>query len=152
MKAHDWVDIKGRSEGQTVPPRQSDIENHVAYGTSAITTPSSQMPSDSTGLAMSPPAVTDTEHSAWRRRMRNPWACSLYMFLATLLGLALLFVMAHSFMTKQLDVKGCEMSYMRPSYSKYNDFDTEYTRFASKYSLYLYREGGVDGDSRVGCR
>jgi len=30
---------------------------------------------------------------------------------------------------------------MRPSFAKLSDFDTEHTRFASKYSVYLYREG-----------
>ena len=38
---------------------------------------------------------------------------------------------------------------MRPAYAKFSDFDTEHTRFASKYSLYLYREGGVDEDTRA---
>ena len=57
--------------------------------------------------------------------------------------------MAQSFMTRQLDTKGCEMSYMRPIFQEFDDFDTEHTRFASKYSLYLYREGGIDEDSRV---
>ena len=41
------------------------------------------------------------------------------------------------------------MSYMRPAFTRFSDFDTEHTRFASKYSLYLYREGGVDEDTRV---
>lgn len=35
------------------------------------------------------------------------------------------------------------MSYMNPRYIHLSEFDTEHTRFASKYSLYLYREGGV---------
>jgi len=54
-----------------------------------------------------------------------------------------------AFLTRQLDPKGCAMSYMRPSFTKFEDFDTEHTRFASKYSLYLYRESGVDEDTRV---
>jgi hypothetical protein len=41
------------------------------------------------------------------------------------------------------------MSYMRPSFAKLSDFDTEHTRFASKYSVYLYREGMVDEDTKV---
>ncbi|KAL2024000.1 hypothetical protein VTK56DRAFT_235 [Thermocarpiscus australiensis] len=41
------------------------------------------------------------------------------------------------------------MSYMRPSYAKLNEFDTEHTRLASKYSLYLYREQGIDHDTKV---
>ncbi|KAF2639697.1 GPI inositol-deacylase [Massarina eburnea CBS 473.64] len=82
-------------------------------------------------------------------RMRNPWAGSLYTLAATLLGFGALFLMAQSFLTRQLDTKGCEMSYMRPSFVKYDEFDTEHTRFASKYSLYLYREGMIDEDVRV---
>ncbi len=42
------------------------------------------------------------------------------------------------------------MSMMRPAFAKFSDFDTEHTRFASKYSLYLYREGGIDEDTMVG--
>ena len=36
------------------------------------------------------------------------------------------------------------MSMMAPAYLKLSGFDTEHSRFASKYSLYLYREEGVD--------
>jgi len=55
----------------------------------------------------------------------------------------------HSFFSQQLDEKGCNMSYMQPAYAKLEDFDTEHTRFASKYSVYLYREVGVDEDTKV---
>ena len=41
------------------------------------------------------------------------------------------------------------MCWSRPIYIKFSDFDTEHTRFASKYSLYLYREGGFDEDPEV---
>jgi hypothetical protein len=41
---------------------------------------------------------------------------------------------------------------MRPSFAKLSDFDTEHTRFASKYSTYLYREGLIDEDTKVGWR
>ncbi|KAF2456102.1 PGAP1-like protein-domain-containing protein [Lineolata rhizophorae] len=41
------------------------------------------------------------------------------------------------------------MSYMRPGFVKFSDFDTEHTRFATKYSLHLYREGGIDEDVKV---
>ncbi|KAF2623319.1 GPI inositol-deacylase-like protein [Macroventuria anomochaeta] len=94
-------------------------------------------------------SMVEGQNSRWRLRLRNPWACSLYTLVTTLLGFAALFLMAQSFTTRQLDTKGCEMSYMRPIFHKFDDFDTEHTRFASKYSLYLYREGGIDDDSRV---
>ncbi|KAJ3496845.1 hypothetical protein NLG97_g2359 [Lecanicillium saksenae] len=41
------------------------------------------------------------------------------------------------------------MSYMRPSYIHFREFDTEHTRFATKYSLHLYREQGFDDESRL---
>ncbi|KAF2792757.1 GPI inositol-deacylase-like protein [Melanomma pulvis-pyrius CBS 109.77] len=88
-------------------------------------------------------------HTRRRSRLQNHWSCSLYTLATTLLGFAVLFLMLQSFMTRQLDAKGCGMSYMRPYFSHYSDFDTEHTRFASKYSLYLYREGGIDEDLRV---
>ncbi|KAK3201433.1 hypothetical protein GRF29_185g942244 [Pseudopithomyces chartarum] len=92
----------------------------------------------------------DERHACRQRaRWKNPWACSLHTIVATLLGLAALFLMAQSFLTRQLDPKGCAMSYMRPAYFKFDDFDREHTRFAGKYSLYLYREGGIDDDRRV---
>ncbi|KAL5389447.1 GPI inositol deacylase [Paraphaeosphaeria sporulosa] len=80
---------------------------------------------------------------------RSSWACSRYTIVVTLLGLGALALMAQSFLTRQMDTKGCVMSYMRPAYLKFDDFDTEHTRFANKYALYLYREGGIDEDSRV---
>ncbi|KAF2713243.1 GPI inositol-deacylase-like protein [Pleomassaria siparia CBS 279.74] len=88
-------------------------------------------------------------HGRRRSRQHNPWSCSLYTLATTLLGFGVLALIMQSLMTRQLDIKGCEMSYMRPSFTHFPDFDTEHTRFASKYSLYLYREGGIDEDIRV---
>lgn len=87
-----------------------------------------------------------------RARLRSPWACSPLTLLTAVVALSLAGGIVHSFLTRQLDPKGCAMSYMRPSFAKYTDFDTEHTRFASKYSLYLYREGGIDEDPRVSQR
>ncbi|KAL5436047.1 GPI inositol deacylase [Paraphaeosphaeria minitans] len=91
------------------------------------------------------------EHPDGKQRVgrKNSWACSVYTIMATLLGLGALALMAESFLTRQMDTKGCVMSYMRPAYLKCDDFDTEHTRFANKYALYLYREGGIDEDTRV---
>ncbi|KAK5135682.1 hypothetical protein LTR08_004983 [Meristemomyces frigidus] len=82
-------------------------------------------------------------------RLRGPWSCSLLTLATTACSIILLATIVRSFFTLQLDPKGCAMSYMRPAFTHFSDFDTEYTRFASKYSLYLYREGGVDEDTRV---
>jgi hypothetical protein len=64
-------------------------------------------------------------------------------------AIVLLLTIANSFLHLQQDPKGCAMSYMVPMFARFSDFDTEHTRFASKYSLYMYREGGVDEDTRV---
>jgi hypothetical protein len=82
-------------------------------------------------------------------RLRSPWSISLFTIFTTGLALLVLASIVHSFSSRQLDTKGCRMSYMRPSFAKLSDFDTEHTRFASKYSVYLYREGMVDEDTKV---
>jgi glycosylphosphatidylinositol deacylase len=104
---------------------------------------------DSTTTEVSTEDMAKAQDRRWRLRLRNPWACSVYTLVTTALGFTALFLMVQSFLTKQLDVKGCEMVYMRPMYSKFDDFDTEHTRFASKYSLYLYREWGIDEEFTV---
>ncbi|KAK4165194.1 GPI inositol-deacylase [Cladorrhinum sp. PSN259] len=83
------------------------------------------------------------------QRLRSPWGISLFALVASITGIGFLLAVIHSSVTRQLDPKGCRMSYMRPSYAKLDDFDTEHTRLASKYSLYLYREQGVDHDTKV---
>ena len=91
-----------------------------------------------------------TDFPKWRRsRLPSLWATSLLTITTTLVSTLIVYVIVQSFLTRQLDPKGCELSYMRPAFAKYSDFDTEHTRFASKYSLYLYREGGIDEDTRA---
>lgn len=85
-----------------------------------------------------------------RSRIRSPWSCSLLMLSATGLSIILLFSIVHSFLTRQVDSKGCGMCYTREIiYFEFADFDTEHTRFASKYSLHLIREQGYDEDPKV---
>ncbi|KAI4603171.1 GPI inositol deacylase [Pestalotiopsis sp. 9143b] len=87
-----------------------------------------------------------TGHRPW---VRSPWRMTLVSFLTAVLGISLLVAILNSSWTRQLDPKGCRMSYMSPNYIHLSDFDTEHTRFASKYSLYLYREGAVSADTTV---
>lgn len=49
-----------------------------------------------------------------------------------------------SFGTRQVGSNGCGIPVMSPTFIRMLGFDTEHTRFASKYNLYLYREEGVD--------
>ncbi|KAK8011316.1 hypothetical protein PG990_010281 [Apiospora arundinis] len=87
--------------------------------------------------------MSDKKQLGRRAWSRSPWAMTWLVFLTTLAGVALLASILNSSVTRQLDPKGCRMSYMNPRYIHLSEFDTEHTRFASKYSLYLYREGGV---------
>jgi GPI inositol-deacylase len=91
----------------------------------------------------------DSKTMARRPRQRSPWAITILTLCVSLTGIGLLGTILNSLVTRQLDPKGCRMSYMRPSYVRLNDFDTEHTRFASKYSLYLYREQSIDDDTKV---
>ena len=91
------------------------------------------------------------EPRSWRRsRARSPWTSSLLTISVTALSALVLLFIVHAFLTRQLDPKGCDMCWSRPIYIKFSDFDTEHTRFASKYNLYLLREGGFDEDPKVG--
>ena len=93
--------------------------------------------------------MAESRQTTRRSRPQSPWSCSLLTFATTIISLLSLVAIIHSFTTRQLDTKGCRMSFMRPSFAKLSDFDTEHTRFASKYSVYLYREGQVDEDTKV---
>ncbi|KAK3323585.1 GPI inositol-deacylase [Cercophora scortea] len=94
--------------------------------------------------------TSDRPPTASRPRLRrSPWAVTFLVVLASILGIGFQASVISSSATRQLDPKGCRMSYMRPSFSKLEEFDNEYTRFATKYSLYLYREQGIDQDTKV---
>ncbi|KAH7133459.1 PGAP1-like protein-domain-containing protein [Dactylonectria macrodidyma] len=95
-------------------------------------------------LARTPPQSPSPVH---RSRISSP--ITILVLLTSALGMALLFGILQSLVTRQLDPKGCRMSYMRPSYVRFSEFDTEHTRFATKYSLYLYREQGVDEEDKL---
>lgn len=98
------------------------------------------------GLQDGPSKTKDQQR---RSKLRNPWSLSWWSLAAFSLACLLLSLILRSFLTRQLDPKGCRMSYMRSSFVRYTDFDTEHTRFATKYNLYLYREIGIDDDTRV---
>ncbi|TGJ80396.1 hypothetical protein E0Z10_g8368 [Xylaria hypoxylon] len=91
---------------------------------------------------------------AWKLRSRqfqpkSPWAISLWTLFASVVGITLLVSIVYSSGNLQGDPKGCRMSWMSPSFVRFSDFDTEHTRYASKYSLYLYREQGIDNGPKV---
>ncbi|KAL1918933.1 uncharacterized protein VTP21DRAFT_2314 [Calcarisporiella thermophila] len=121
--------------------------------------PSMSQPSDT---PMSHP-LSSTNHSNLKRahefklfNTRNHRRISRTKLVATLLilaagTLALLAVILDSFLHHLRDREGCASSYMRPRYIRQAEFDSERTRFAGKYTLYLYRESGYDvGDEPSG--
>ncbi|GAP93268.1 putative GPI inositol-deacylase [Rosellinia necatrix] len=90
----------------------------------------------------------------WKLRSRqlipkSPWAISLWTLFTSIAGIALLISIVYSSTNLQCDPKGCRMSWMSPSFTRFSDFDTEHTRLAAKYSLYLYREQGIDNGPKV---
>jgi glycosylphosphatidylinositol deacylase len=91
-------------------------------------------------------ATKDIPPPRRRCQMRNPWSCSWLTLGTSLTALALILCIFQSFTTRQLDPKGAEMSWMASAFVRFPDFDTEHTRFATKYSLHLYREMGIDDE------
>jgi hypothetical protein len=155
VKEQDWTNTNREEEEQVVPAQRPTTQCLPVHGsTIAVSQPTMahekmDPAAGALGKDIIPHSVAEGHSSKWRQRLRNPWACSPYTMAATLLGFAAIFLMTQSFLTRQLDPKGCAMSYMRPAYSRFDYFDTEHTRFATKYSLYLYREAGLDDDFRV---
>lgn len=97
-----------------------------------------------------PICITHTKHTRPRpKRRRSPWATSVLILFVTAFAAFFSFSIVQAFLSRQKDPDGCKMSYMNAGFVAFPEFDTEYTRFARKYSLYLYREMGVDEDARV---
>lgn len=71
------------------------------------------------------------------------------ILLLILFSIGSIYIILDSFQHHQRDVSGCRESYMRPQYIKQTGFDSEMTRFAGKYGLYLYRERGIDFSDQV---
>lgn len=68
------------------------------------------------------------------------------LYAVSIIGLALFYLTGYLYMTtvNEGDTPGCRIVFMGPSYARIQGFDESHTRFASKYSLYLYREQGKD--------
>ncbi|OTB03311.1 hypothetical protein M426DRAFT_12670 [Hypoxylon sp. CI-4A] len=100
------------------------------------------------------PSIGNERTASSKRRTRqprlwSPWSISLLTLFTGIAGISLLLGVVYSSNTLHCDPKGCRMSWMSPSYAKFSDFDTEHTRFATKYSLYLYREQGFDNGPKI---
>ena len=116
------------------------------------TTSSSSVPADRDPLfsPVDADAAKMTGPASWRlSRARGPWSCSLLLLAITALAGTITFAIIHAFLSRQLDPKGCDIPWTRPTYIEFKDFDTEHTRFATKYHLYMLRDGSYDEDAKV---
>lgn len=73
----------------------------------------------------------------------------LVSLLAIVSSCLALLVILDSFTHHQRDANGCQPTHARPLYIRQQGFDSEMTRFASKYALYLYREQDIDTSDQV---
>ncbi|KAI0908454.1 PGAP1-like protein-domain-containing protein [Ustulina deusta] len=144
------------------PPPTSAARNRISNGQlnwqqSQARNSASENESGASPTAAKTSGDISTGHDkppAWKLRSRqfqpkSPWVISLWTLFTTMAGIALLISIVYSSANLQCDPKGCRMSWMSPSFVHFSDFDTEHTRFASKYSLYLYREQGIDNRPKV---
>ncbi|KAF2997261.1 GPI inositol deacylase [Neopestalotiopsis sp. 37M] len=138
----NWKPAHSRNGSRTGP---SEKEAFAQPHTTSVLVTSS--PDSDTGEEEE--KMADKRHTGHRPWTRSPWRMTLRAFLTAVIGISLLIAILDSSWTRQLDAKGCRMSYMSPNYIHMSDFDTEHTRFASKYSLYLYREGGISTGNTV---
>ena len=145
-------DVKRKSD--TLDRRK--FEKSVAFtqlSPDGSRTPTSGKPAAATPkspLSPSDDADKMTEPRSWRlSRARGPWSCSILTLAATALASIIIFAITHAFVSRQLDPKGCDVPWTRPTYIEFKDFDTEHTRFATKYHLYMIRDAGYDEDPKV---
>jgi len=66
----------------------------------------------------------------------------LYALGLSSLGVCFVLFKAAFESVESISPQGCRMSYMSPSYLYQTAFDTSWTPFAKRYSLWLYREVG----------
>ncbi|KAJ5099350.1 hypothetical protein N7532_006351 [Penicillium argentinense] len=133
-----------RDNGSSTPrSRNSSLwrtpSSHPATGSSHD---SKNMPLGSPRLPMEAPSPEGRR--ARQARQRSPWSISILTAVTTFAAVALLIAIMRSFTERQVGGSGCGVPMMSPTFIRMLEFDTEHTRFASKYNLFLYREEGVD--------
>jgi glycosylphosphatidylinositol deacylase len=114
-----------------------------------LTNKSSNSRMSSPDSSPSPPSSPTMSRAILPRLYRLVNFSRFLIFILIFFSIGSIFVMLDSFQHHQRDVSGCQTSYMRPEYIKQTGFDSEMTRFAGKYGLYLYREKGVDFTDQV---
>ncbi|KAJ5100333.1 hypothetical protein N7456_006385 [Penicillium angulare] len=112
-------------------------------------TPSSQPSNDTKTMPLGSPrlpmdAPSPEGRRAHHSRQRSPWSSSILTACTTFFAVAFLLSIVRSFTGRSTGGDGCAVPMMSPTFIRMLEFDTEHTRFASKYNLFLYREEGVD--------
>jgi GPI inositol-deacylase len=147
-----WPVAVSKQGEQWDPPKES-IDKSARARTSATwkrPSPIDSLPDEKSAETPMLPTTGKRKENAMELRCgrpsqsRSPWSCSPLTIATTGIAVFFLLSVVHSFLSRQIDPQGCVMSTMTPAYIKMSGFDTEHSRFASKYSLYLYREDGVD--------
>ncbi|RPA94491.1 PGAP1-domain-containing protein [Choiromyces venosus 120613-1] len=144
------LSVDGHGEGQLAAANKSrspggekeKVDSPSAKG--LWNPPRDREPLDATTPPTLPKEKMEDTRNFRRPRLRSAWLCSLSTLGVTFLSAFVLWTTIRSFRERQCDIKGCRMPQMSPVYIREKDFDTEHTRFASKYNLYLYREHNVD--------
>ncbi|KAL4941914.1 hypothetical protein BDV06DRAFT_193395 [Aspergillus oleicola] len=142
------IDLRRDTNGNSTPrSRNSSTWRSLSSSTTAIWTfndsrYSPAMPLTPQRLPIE--ASPDSPHRSRFSRLRSPWPCSILTAFTTIIACVFLFSIFRSFSALQTGSNGCGVPVMSPTFLRMVGFDTEHTRFASKYNLFLYREEGVD--------
>ncbi|KAJ6072414.1 hypothetical protein N7467_010499 [Penicillium canescens] len=147
------LDEKSRSQiarrGTSFDLRRDGSATPRSRNSSMWRTPSSQPSNDTKTMPLGSPRLPMEASSPEGRRsrqsrLRTPWSCSILTAFTTCVAVAILISIVHSFADRHVGGDGCGVPMMSPTFIRMLEFDTEHTRFASKYNLFVYREEGVD--------
>ncbi|KAJ5603211.1 hypothetical protein N7537_006167 [Penicillium hordei] len=147
------IDEKTRSQiarrGTSFDLRRDGSATPRSRNSSMWRTPSSQPSNDTKPMPLGSPrlpmeATAPDGRHARQSRQRSPWSCSILTAFTTCVAVAFLISIVCSFTGRQHGGDGCGVPMMSPTFIRMLEFDTEHTRFASKYNLFVYREEGVD--------
>ncbi|KAJ5145965.1 uncharacterized protein N7515_000529 [Penicillium bovifimosum] len=151
------IDEKTRSQiaqrGTSFDLRRDGSATPRSRNSSMWRTPSSQPSNDTKTMPLGSPrlpmeAPSPDGRRARQARLRSPWSCSILTAFTTCVAVAVLVSIVTSFTGRQVGGDGCGVPMMSPTFIRMLEFDTEHTRFASKYNLFVYREEGVDPYTR----
>ncbi|KAL5340357.1 PGAP1-like protein-domain-containing protein [Aspergillus crustosus] len=142
------IDLRRDTNGNSTPRSRNSSTWRTFSSSTTATWPSHDpryppvMPLTSQRLSIEP--SPDSPQPSRLSRFRSPWSCSILTALTTIFAGVFLFSILRSFSALQTGSNGCGVPAMSPTFLRMVGFDTEHTRFASKYNLFLYREEGVD--------